>query len=134
MCRSITGRHLRGGRPCRPPLREFPHALPPGRVGAERSVKGDRRTMLEQTATRQWALQATELDDSRFDPLLSALIVLTKHFDRPMSRAALISGLPTSGARMSPPLFVDRKSGVYGKGVAVSVDLCGGRLLHKNNK
>src|SRR3546814_17140036 len=106
MCRSITGRHLRGGRPCRPPLREFPHALPPGRVGAERSVKGDRRTMLEQTATRQWALQATELDDSRLDPLLSALIVLNKHFDRPISRDALISGLPTSGHRSSPSLFV----------------------------
>src|SRR3546814_19266937 len=115
MCRSITGRHLRGGRPCRPPLREFPHALPPGRVGAERSVKGDRHTMLEQTATRQWALQATELDDSRLDPLLSALIVLTKHFDRHMSRDALISGLPTSGDRMSPCLFVHRKSAGEGR-------------------
>ncbi|HET8727006.1 MAG TPA: ABC transporter transmembrane domain-containing protein [Alphaproteobacteria bacterium] len=59
-----------------------------------------------QAEQKQWALLPGELEASRFDPLLSALVTLTRHFDRPMSRDALVSGLPLANGRLSPSLFV----------------------------
>lgn len=62
--------------------------------------------MLGRNEEEEWSLQPGELEASRIDPLLSALVTLTKHFDRPMSRDALVSGLPLTGGNLSPSLFV----------------------------
>ena len=53
-----------------------------------------------------WQFQPGELAQSRHDPLLDCLVILTKHFERPMSADALTSGLPLAEHRLSPALFV----------------------------
>ena len=40
------------------------------------------------------------------DPLLACLVYLTKHFGRPRSAMTLLSGLPLTGARLTPELFL----------------------------
>ncbi|MGP1397874.1 MAG: type I secretion system permease/ATPase [Inquilinaceae bacterium] len=55
---------------------------------------------------RGWQLQPAELADSHLDPLLACLLMLTRHFDRPMSADALVAGLPIQDAHLTPALFV----------------------------
>ncbi|NNG03573.1 MAG: type I secretion system permease/ATPase, partial [Inquilinus sp.] len=60
----------------------------------------------ESADERQWQLRPDEVAASNLDSLLASLVVLTRHFDRPMSADALISGLPLVDNRLTPALFV----------------------------
>ena len=54
----------------------------------------------------QWSIGGNDLADSHVDPLLSALVFLTRHYERTMSRDALIAGLPLEDGLLTPGLFV----------------------------
>ncbi len=53
-----------------------------------------------------WSFSVTDVDNEAADPLLGALVALTKHFGRPHSVNALRSGLPLEENRLTPGLFV----------------------------
>jgi ATP-binding cassette, subfamily C, bacterial LapB len=53
-----------------------------------------------------WQVSVTDVDNEAADPLLGALVVLTKHYGRPHSVNALRSGLPLEDNRLTPGLFV----------------------------
>jgi ATP-binding cassette, subfamily C, bacterial LapB len=53
-----------------------------------------------------WSFSVTDVDNEAADPLLGALVVLTKHYGRPFSVNALRSGLPLEDNRLTPGLFV----------------------------
>ncbi|MCB9947624.1 MAG: type I secretion system permease/ATPase [Rhodospirillaceae bacterium] len=55
---------------------------------------------------KHWELDPGERSADRFDPLLSCLVVVTKHFTRPVSPAALVSGLPLVDGMLTPSLFI----------------------------
>ncbi len=53
-----------------------------------------------------WSLTASDVDNEAADPLLGALVMLTKHYGRPYTINALRSGLPLEENRLTPHLFV----------------------------
>ena len=53
-----------------------------------------------------WSFSVTDVDNEAADPLLGALVALTKHYGRPYSVNALRSGLPLENNRLTPGLFV----------------------------
>ncbi len=53
-----------------------------------------------------WSFSVTDVDNEAADPLLGALVALTKHYGRPFSINALRSGLPLEDNRLTPGLFV----------------------------
>lgn len=53
----------------------------------------------------QWTIGTHDLAGSHTDPLLASLVFLTKHFERTMSRDALVAGLPLEDGVLSPSLF-----------------------------
>lgn len=53
-----------------------------------------------------WSVSVNDIDNEAADPLLGALVLLTKHFGRPRSVNALRSGLPLEDKRLTPALFV----------------------------
>ncbi len=58
------------------------------------------------TEQDQWSLSVADIDNEAEDPLLGALVALTKHYGRPYTINALRAGLPLEDGRMSPDLFV----------------------------
>ncbi len=50
-----------------------------------------------------WSLTASDVDNEAADPLLGALVMLTKHYGRPYTINALRSGLPLEENRLTPP-------------------------------
>ncbi len=55
---------------------------------------------------RGWELEPGDSASDRFDPLLSCLIVVTKHYTRAVSPAALVAGLPLVEGLVTPTLFI----------------------------
>ncbi len=53
-----------------------------------------------------WSVSVNDVDNEAADPLLGALVALTKHFGRPYTVNALRSGLPLEDNRLTPALFV----------------------------
>ena len=53
-----------------------------------------------------WSFSVTDVDNEAADPLLGALVALTKHYGRPYSVNALRSGLPLEENRLTPGLFI----------------------------
>jgi ATP-binding cassette subfamily C protein LapB len=53
-----------------------------------------------------WSVSVKDVDNEAVDPLLGALVLLTKHFGRPHSVNSLRSGLPLEDKRLTPALFV----------------------------
>ena len=53
----------------------------------------------------QWSIGTQDLAGSHSDPLLASLVFLTKHFERTMSRDALVAGLPLDDGILTPSLF-----------------------------
>jgi ATP-binding cassette subfamily C protein LapB len=53
-----------------------------------------------------WSVSVKDVDNEAADPLLGALVLLTKHYGRPHSVNALRSGLPLQDKRLTPALFV----------------------------
>ena len=60
---------------------------------------------LSQTAQQEEDSSLREEMEARHDPLLSALIVLTRLYRRPMTASALISGLPLEDGPLTPRLL-----------------------------
>ena len=53
-----------------------------------------------------WSVSVKDVDNEAADPLLGALVLLTKHYGRPHSVNSLRSGLPLQDRRLTPALFV----------------------------
>ncbi len=53
-----------------------------------------------------WTLSVKDVDNEAADPLLGALVFLTKHYGRPHSVNSLRTGLPLEDTRLTPALFV----------------------------
>ena len=53
-----------------------------------------------------WSVSVKDVDNEAADPLLGALVLLTKHYGRPHSVNSLRSGLPLQDKRLTPALFV----------------------------
>ncbi len=53
-----------------------------------------------------WSVSVNDVDNEAADPLLGALVLLTKHYGRPNTVNALRSGLPLEDNRLTPALFV----------------------------
>ncbi len=53
-----------------------------------------------------WQVSAAAVDSEAQDPLLGALVFLTKHFGRPFTAASLSAGLPLKENKLTPDLFV----------------------------
>lgn len=53
-----------------------------------------------------WDVSVTDVDNEAVDPLLGALVALSKYYGRPRSVNALRSGLPLEDNRLTPGLFV----------------------------
>ncbi|PUE02860.1 MAG: hypothetical protein C3L25_00005 [Candidatus Sedimenticola endophacoides] len=53
-----------------------------------------------------WRVTASDVDNEAVDPLLGALVMLTKYYGRPNTINALRAGLPLRDARLTPNLFI----------------------------
>lgn len=53
-----------------------------------------------------WSVSVNDVDNEAADPLLGALVLLTKHYGRPHTANALRSGLPLEDNMLTPGLFV----------------------------
>jgi ATP-binding cassette subfamily C protein LapB len=71
--------------------------------------------------TREWNIDARDVID---DPLLMCLYELTRLLGRPMSREALVAGLPLEKMRLTPRLFVRaaNRAGFVARVSRVSID------------
>ena len=52
-----------------------------------------------------WTLETEDMAESQQDPLLDCLVFMTRHFERSLSRDALVSGLPLDDGTLTPGLF-----------------------------
>jgi ATP-binding cassette subfamily C protein LapB len=73
------------------------------------SSKSERRKRAAEAAAAApspWSVYVADIDNESEDPLLGALVALTKHYGRPRTINALRAGLPLEDGRMTPNLFV----------------------------
>ncbi len=70
---------------------------------AEKKRRAAERAASEQ---RRWSLLIEDIDNEAQDPLLGALMVLTRHYGRPHTINTLRSGLPLEDGMFTPNLFV----------------------------
>lgn len=72
-------------------------------------MSGKQKTETETNSSVElgsWSVSVKDVDNEAADPLLGALVLLTKHYGRPHSVNSLRSGLPLQDKRLTPALFV----------------------------
>lgn len=83
------------------------------------------------TAAADWSIKPSSLTREATDPLLGALVAITRHYGRPRSATALLSGLPLTDNRLSPDIFsrAAERAGLSSRLTARPLDGVGDHLL-----